>query len=102
MLIVMLMLVQDLGPPGDEPPPPRAQLTRQRQCRPGAGDDIVVCGGGLDSQRVEQLPEWPSTPVFQPAGARLSPNKTVSAHAEEGQNPFSTSPRAMISFKLDF
>ena len=102
MLIVMLMLAQDIGPPGDEPVAPRTQHTRQRQCQPGADGDIVVCGGGLESQRVERLPEWPSAPVFKPAGARLSPNKTVTAHAEESQNPFSSSPRAMISFKLDF
>ena len=101
--IVMLMLAQDLtGPPGDEPPPARATPTRVRQCARGTEDDIVVCGGGLESQRVETLPEWPSEPVFRPAGARLSPNKSVSMHAEQGNNPFSESPRAMISFKLDF
>ena len=99
--IVMLLLAQDIGPPGDEPLAPRTQLTGQRRCQPGAGDDIVVCGG-VESQRVERLPEWSSTPVFRPAGARLSPNKTIGLHAEESGSAFSTSPRAMISFKLDF
>ena len=100
--IAMLMLVQDIGPPDDDPSVRQRFPTRQRRCQPNADADIVVCGRGVDSQRVERLPEWPSEPVFRPASARLSPNKTVTAHAEEGQNPFSSSPRAMISFKLDF
>ncbi|MCW3847129.1 hypothetical protein OF829_07745 [Sphingomonas sp. LB-2] len=105
MLTVLLLLAQDLtGPPGDEPAAPRTTLTRRRaaQCRPDADADILVCGSGLESQRVEALPEWPSEPVFRPAARRLSPNKSVSVHAEEGSNPFSDGPRAMISFKLDF
>lgn len=100
--IVMLMLAQDLGPPGDEAEPVRRPLTQQRRCGPNSDADIVVCGGGVDSQRIEPLPAWSSEPVFKPAGARLSPNKSVSVQAQEGQNPFSSSPRAMISFKLDF
>lgn len=101
--IVMLMLAQDIvGPPGDEPVV-RPQLTRPRgQCRPAPGDDILVCGASIDSQRVGPLPEWPSEPVFRPASARISPNKTVSATAQQGSNPFSESPRAMINFRLDF
>ena len=100
--IVMLMLAQDMGPPGDDPQPVRRPLTRQGQCRPGGDADIVVCGGGVESQRIEPLPAWSNEPVFKPAGARLSPNKAVSLHAEESGSAFSSSPRAMISFKLDF
>lgn len=106
MLLLMAMLAQDIvGPPGDEPVAPRATLTRPRQrgqCRLAPSDDIVVCGASIDSQRVEALPEWPSEPVFRPASARISPNKTVSATAQQGSNPFSESPRAMINFRLDF
>jgi hypothetical protein len=99
--IVLLMLAQDLGPPGDEPAPARTRLTPQRQCR-GTGNDIVVCGSGAESRRAGRLPEWPSEPVFRPATRRLSPNKTVGVSAEESSNPFSEGPRAMIKFKLDF
>ena len=101
--IVMLMLAQDIvGPPGDEPVAARATITRPRQCRAAAGDDIVVCGTGADSQRIEPRPEWESQPVFTPAARRLSPNKSVSVTADQGNNPFSESPRAMINFRLDF
>jgi hypothetical protein len=102
--IVMVLLAQDLGPPGDDATPVRSPLTQQRQrrCLPGEDAEIVVCGGGVDSQRIEPLPAWSDQPVIRPAGARLSPNKTVSVQAQESQSPFASGPRAMISFKLDF
>lgn len=101
LTIAMLMLAQQIGPPGDEPPPPRTAVTHRRWCD-RRDDAIVVCGGGQDSQRLLELPVPGTQPVFGPAATRVAPNKTLSASAGASGNAQLPAPRAMINFKLDF
>lgn len=101
MLLLMALLAQDLvGPPGDEPMAPRVNLTRRRDCAPGR-DEIVVCGTA-PSPRLVPLPKPEPQRVFGPARIQLSPNKSMTARAEESGNPFLPTPRLMIDFKIDF
>jgi hypothetical protein len=99
--IVLLMLAQEIGPPGDEPEPPRTTLTRPRHCS-RRSDEIVVCGGGQESQRILDLPEPGTRPFFRPATAQVSRNKRVTARAESGPIATAPAPRAMIDFTLSF
>ena len=100
-MLAMLMfgMVQNVpGPPGDEVALPR--MTQEQHCSRG-DEEIMVCGGGLQSQRLEPLPERPADPIFPAAAVHLSGGKTLSAHGEEGGG-YTQVPRAMVTLKVPF
>jgi hypothetical protein len=102
LAMLMLMMAQTVpGPPGDEVTAlPR--LTPQAHCKAGSGDEIVVCGGGLQSQRMEPLPVRAVDPMLPEASVHLSGGKTLTAHAENSSNPTISAPRAMVTLKIPF
>ncbi len=101
LAMLMLVTVQTVpGPPSDEvAAPPR--LTPERHCR-ASDDEIVVCGGGLQSQRLEPLPVRAVDPMLPDASVHLSGGKTLTAHAENSSNPTVSAPRAMVTLKIPF
>src|ERR1041384_565565 len=102
LAMLMLVMAQNVpGPPGDdEPAVPRLTQT-QRSC-PRGSDEIMVCGGGLESQRLEPLPERAVDPIFPRAEAQLSPNKRIGVRAASSSNPTITTPRAMVDLTIKF
>lgn len=101
LAMLMLMAVQNVpGPPSDEVTAlPR--LTSERHCR-ASDDEIVVCGGGLQSQRLEPLPVRAVDPMLPDASVHLSGGKTLTAHAQASSNPMIDAPRAMVTLKIPF
>lgn len=100
LAMLLLMTVQNVpGPPGDEVAPPR--LVQPKACRRG-DEEIMVCGGGPQSQRLEPLPEMRVDPMLPQASAQLSPNKSIRMHAASSSNPMITAPRAMVDLTIKF
>lgn len=100
LTMLMLVLVQNVsGPPGDEEVATR-RIT-PRHCERN-GDDILVCAGGKNPDRLGWIPDRPIEPVFKPAVARVSPNKTLSANATPGEGYAGAVPRIMAGVKIDF
>jgi hypothetical protein len=99
--MLMLMAAQTVpGPPSDEVAAlPR--LTPERHCS-ASNDEIVVCGGGLQSQRIEPLPVRAVDPMIPDASVHLGGGKTLTAHAENSSNPTVSAPRAMVTLKIPF
>ena len=77
------------------------RLTAERHCKAN-NDEIVVCGGGLQSQRLERLPARAVDPMIPDASVHLSGGKTLTAHAEASSNPMIDAPRAMVTLKVPF
>lgn len=99
LAMLMLVMVQTVpGPPGDEAVVPR--MTQEPRCRRG-DEEIMVCGGGLQSQRLEPLPEMKVDPLLPAAAVHLSGGKTLTAHGEEGGG-YTAVPRAMVTLKVPF
>lgn len=101
LVMLMLAMVQTVpGPPGDEvTAAPR--LTAERRCKASDGE-IVVCGEGMQSQRLERLPERVAEPPVPQVSVRLSGGKMLTAHAENSSNPTIDAPRAMVTLKVPF
>ena len=100
LAMLLLMTVQNVpGPPGDEVVPPR--LIQPKTCKRG-DEEIMVCGGGLQSQRLEPLPAVRVDPMLPQAEAQLSPNKRIGLHATSSSNPMITAPRAMVDLTIKF
>jgi hypothetical protein len=101
LAMLMFAMVQAVpGPPSDEVTAvPR--LTPERQCR-ASNDEIVVCGGGLQSQRLQPLPARAVDPMLPEASIHLGGGKTLTAHAENSGNPTISAPRAMVTLKIPF
>jgi len=101
LAMLMLMATQTVpGPPGDEVTAlPR--LTPERHCK-ASNDEILVCGGGPQSQRLEPLPARAVDPMIPDASVHLSGGKTLTAHAEASSNPMIDAPRAMVTLKVPF
>lgn len=100
LAMLMLMAVQTVpGPPSDEVAAlPR--LTPERHCS-ASNDEIVVCGGGLESQRIEPLPARAVDPMLPDASVHLGGGKTLTAHGEDGGG-YTQVPRAMVTLKIPF
>ena len=103
LAMLMLAMVQNVpGPPGDDVTAlPRLTPQTQRQC-PRGSDEIMVCGGGLESQRLEPLPEMKPDPILPRAEAQLSPNKRIGLRAGSSSNPMITAPRGMVDLTIKF
>jgi hypothetical protein len=101
LAMLMLVVMQTVpGPPGEEEATvPR--VTQPRHCV-RKSDEIVVCGGGGDSQRLMPLPEPGTRMIFKPAAVQISPNKRVGLHAANSSNPTVSAPRAMVDLTIKF
>jgi len=99
-MLILAMAQSVTGPPGDEEVATRP-VTTQRHCERNS-DEILVCAGGAVPERLVLLPDSPVEPVFKPAVARISPNKTLSAGATAGEGYAGPVPRIMAGIKIDF
>jgi hypothetical protein len=71
-------------------------------CRPGTGDEIVVCGRP-DSQRIREQPTPVETPAIPRAEWRLAGSTKLSLDGESATLAGgATSTRAMVRVKIKF
>jgi hypothetical protein len=100
LALMMLVMVQNVpGPPGDEVAVPR--ITQPRRCV-RKSDEIIVCGGGGDSDRLVPLPEPGTRVIFKPAAVQIAPNARAGLRATNSSNPTVSAPRAMLDITLKF
>ncbi len=81
---------------------PIAPLEIVTRCRPGSGDEIVVCGRP-DEQRIREQPAPVEAPAIPRAEWHLSEKIKLSLDAESADlGSGATSSRAMVRLKIKF
>jgi len=98
MLLAMAQTVS--GPPGDEEIATRP-VTTQRHCARNS-DEILVCAGGPEAQRLVRLPDPPPRQIFKPAAVQIAPNASARLRAANSSNPMINTPRAMVDLTIKF
>ncbi|WP_236554684.1 hypothetical protein [Novosphingobium sp. 9U] len=81
------------------PRPGASFTTLKPRCAAGRPDEIVVCAGDPERNRLRPLPDTPGL-VLPRAEMQVSGNASVDLHVESAQISGVPSNRAMVSLKI--